>query len=403
MRIAQINCSYGFADSTGRNTKELHQWFLERGYDSRVYTARINDETVLCDERVHIFSSSMDMRIHGLLSRIIGKQGVFSFFSTRKLINALNTERPDAVIMGVLHSNCLNMPLLFDFLSKKRIPTVLVLHDCWYYTGHCCHYSEEKCNKWRRECGNCPAIHKWNKSWFFDWSKQNLQEKHRWYNQLSRLAVVGVSDWITNEAKQSILNNADIIQRIYNWIDLDTFHPQKENELRRKLGIKTTERVLLGVASIWNDRKGLREMCMVAELPDTKVVLVGEVPNDIRIPDNIICVGKVNQADILAQYYAMADVFLNPSIQETFGKTTAEALACGTPVVVYNTTACPELIGFKCGEIVAFRDQDSFVKTVESVLEHTEEYTNCREWAESMFSQEKNMREYEALIKRLVQ
>lgn len=402
MKIAQINCTYGVADSTGRNTMELHRYFMQNGHESCVYAARINDGSNA--EHVTLFSSQRDMRIHGLLSRLMGKQGFFSKKTTAKLLKALDAQAPDVVILGVLHSNCICLPMLFDYLAKKKVPTVLVLHDCWYYTGHCCHYTEIGCGKWKEHCGACAQIHQWNKSWFFDHSKSILQQKSEWYSQLSKLAVVGVSDWIANEARQSVLKNADVIRRIYNWIDLETFKPQNTDELRKELGILPTEKVLLGVASAWGERKGLAEMQLAAKIPNTKVILVGGVPEGMEQPRNMICVGKIKNAEKLAQYYALADVFLNPSVQETFGKTTAEALSCGTPVVVYDTTACPELVGEACGSVVKLGEKKEYVKAVCDILNGDKyvHHMSCRKYAEEQFSFGECLLDYQSILEEIV-
>lgn len=86
MRVAQINVTYGKADSTGRNVKELHEFFLERGVDSHVYVTTVNDCSEI-DKRIHFFSSQQDKQNHAFLSRLTGMQGYFSYFSTQKLIS----------------------------------------------------------------------------------------------------------------------------------------------------------------------------------------------------------------------------------------------------------------------------------------------------------------------------
>lgn len=400
MRIVQLNCTYGNKDSTGRSVLEFHRHLLDCGHESYVFASVIHEDET--DAGVNVFSSGLDKKIHSLGSRVFGRQGFFSYFSTRKLIEHLKSISPDVVLLHVLHSNCVNFPLLFKYLSVNNVAVVLVLHDCWYYTGHCCHYTEVGCNKWKEHCGTCTQIHQWNKSWFFDHSKSLLKQKSEWYSQLSKLAVVGVSDWITNEARQSILKNADVIRRIYNWIDLETFKPQNTDELRKQLGILPTEKVLLGVATAWNVRKGLSEMQLAAKIPNTKVILVGGVPEDMEQPSNMICVGRIKSAEKLAQYYSLADVFLNPSVQETFGKTTAEALSCGTPVVVYNTTACPELVGKGCGEVVNLGDRFAFTKRVEYILENPEFFDNGREWARNTFDMKSNMQDYIKMMSEII-
>ena len=329
-------------------------------------------------------------------------QGYFSYFSTQKLISELDELKPDVVMLHVLHSNCMNFPSLFAFLASKHIATVVVLHDCWYYTGHCCHYTSAGCDKWKKECGKCPQIHQWNKSWFFDFSKKALADKKTWFGSLQSVGVVGVSDWITEEAKKSILKDAAVIQRIYNWIDLETFRPRDTRDLRKQLGITENEKVLLGVASAWGERKGLQEMLLAAKsMPDSKVVMIGKMPENVEIPENMICAGLVRDPVKLSEYYSMADVFLNPSVQETFGKTTAEAMSCGTPVIVYNTTACTELVGPGCGEVVDNMAAHEYLNTVREYLKKPKDSDSCRQFAEKNFAYHDLCCQYTELISRL--
>lgn len=386
LKVAQINVTYGNADSTGRNVKELHEYFISKGVQSSVYASKINDASKT-DDGVHLFSSDEDKKIHAFLSRLTGLQGHFSVASTQRLLQKLDADKPDAVILHVLHSNCINFPMLCDYLGKNDISTVLVLHDCWYFTGHCCHYSQIDCEKWQQDCCHCPQIHEWNKSWFFDTAHRSLLEKQKMFQKIPRLGVVGVSDWITSEAKKSILKEAAVIQRIYNWIDLETFKPRDARKLRKELGVAEDEKVLLGVASAWGNRKGLQEMLMVARtLPKAKVIMIGKMPDNIEIPDNMICVGLVKDPLKLSEYYSMADLFLNPSVQETFGKTTAEALSCGTPAVVYKTTACTELIGENCGKAVDIMTKQAYRDSVEDSMTRCRDFNGCRQFAVQNFS-----------------
>lgn len=241
---------------------------------------------------------------------------------------------------------------------------------------------------------------------FFDTSKKCQKDKQTWFSEIKKLGVVGVSDWITQEASHSILKNAKKVCRIYNWIDQDIFKPTDTTPLRQSLQIAEDQPVLLGVSSSWSNEKGLPEMLMTAQAyPDAQMILIGNTPQDIPWPSNIKRVGTVKDITKLAQYYSMADIFLNPSIQETFGKTTAEALSCGTPVVAYKTTACTELVGSDRGALVDLRNQAEFVSKVKEVLtQEKQSYTlACRKFSETYFEKDKNLNAYLALFEELVQ
>lgn len=163
--------------------------------------------------------------------------------------------------------------------------------------------------------------------------------------------------------------------------------------------------MLLGVASAWGEQKGLQEMLMAAKsIPDSKVIMVGQMPENVEIPENMLCVGLVRDPVMLSEYYSMADLFLNPSVQETFGKTTAEAMSCGTPAVVYKTTACPELIAEGCGGVVPAYDKEVYVNSVGIMLQKIPDDTSekCRKSAVSQFSKHVVLPQYLALMNRLL-
>lgn len=401
MRVVQINGSYGMANSTSRNTAELHQYLLKQGVDSWVFAFGQSGDAPEW-RQVEILAEPFSRPAHALLSRLTGLQGYYSAGPTRRLLRRLDRLRPDVVLLGVLHSNCISLPILMNYLAKQKIAVVLVLHDCWYFTGHCCYYTATGCSRWQGGCGQCPARREWNTSWFFDRSARCLADKRRWYAALDRLAVVGVSEWITAEARRSILKDAAELRRIYNWVDTDLFRPRDPAPLRQKLGLKEEQKMVLGVASNWNERKGLGMLLRAArEHPDTAFVLVGQLGAEAALLPNLRAVGPVTDPAELAEYYAAADLFANPSVQETFGKTTAEALASGTPVLVYDTTACPELVGEGCGRVIPLRDEAAFSAAILDLLAQGKEKLGpcCRAFALEQFGQETCLAEYLELFR----
>ena len=399
MKVVQINAVYEFS-STGRTTMEMHQSLKAQGIDSIVFSAKNH----IPNEQVYMIGNKLDHKIHALGSRIFGRQGYFSYISTKKLLSHIDRIGPDIVILRNLHGNFINIPLLLRFLGKKNIATIVVLHDCWFFTGHCCHYTEDKCFKWEVGCHHCPILHTYNKSLFFDNCRSIFNMKKVLFNNIPRLAVVGVSDWITTEGMKSpIFKNAKIIRRLYNWIDLGKFYPRTSNRIREELGLETKDFVALGVAQQWTDRKGLKNIIQAAKrLPNMKFVLVGNKPN-IQAPSNIIFPGVCSSVDRLAEYYSMADVFINFSIQETFGKAAAESLSCGTPLIVNNATANPELCGNGCGYVIDSNHESDIINALHSAASmKSKEYNkDCRQFAENTFDKEKIIKQYLSLFEEL--
>jgi len=235
-----------------------------------------------------------------------------------------------------------------------------------------------------------------NPSWFFDKTTQMLNDKAKWFGAIPRLAVVGVSDWITNEARKSIHKSAKIITRIYNWIDLDVFKPVDATNLREKMGLKD-KFVLLGVASGWSNAKGLNVFIEIAkDFPeDMALVLVGSLAKGTKLPQNILHINETHDQNQLAELFSMADVFLNLSREESFGKTTAEALACGTPAIVINSTASPEVVGLDCGIVIEKSDTQIVWDAIKRVqLKEEKHFTgNCISRANALFSPTANLKE----------
>ena len=399
MKIVQINTTYGYGDSTGTTTKQMHNWLLKNGMDSYVFAWGANGD-VTCEKNVVIFSCFFHRKLHALCSRLTGLQGYFSKQKTKQLVEVMKTIDPDVVVLRVLHSNIINLDKLFEYLAKANISVVLDLHDCWYYTGHCCYYIGYPCEKYLYGCQKCEHIREWNKSLFIDTAKRCLEDKRRWYDSVNKLAVVGVSNWVTKDAQQSILKKARIIKRIYNWIDLDIFFPRQNiKEIRNRLGIDN-QKVLIAVATSWrrNTQKGVKEIEIIAEkMKDICLVLVGDNIGEFKRFSNVICVGKVNDPNKLAEYYSVADVYVNPSKMDTFGKTTAEALACGTPVVAFfDCLGARELVNENRGALVKEIDVDAFIENTKRVLaKGKEKYLKaCIDFARDNFSIDKNMREY---------
>lgn len=402
MKILQIN-AVGQASSTGRNCKELAE-YINTKTTHICYTAFAQGELV---KYTYQIGNIFDWKLHAFLSRISGRQGHFSKIATRKLISFIDMNKFDIVHLGNLHGNYINYPMLLKFLAKKNIPTVVTLHDCWFFTGKCFYYTLKKCNKWMTGCGECPKVREDNKSWIFDTTKSMWEEKQDLFSKIPRLGVIGVSDWITEEAKKSLLNNAKYIKRIYNWVDLDVFKPYFNDDLRKKL--KLADRfIILGVASNWDNQKGLNSFIELSKLLKNNevIVLVGKMSTDEELPRNIISVGETDSVNELAKYYSMSDVFVTLSLQETFGKVSAEALACGTPVICFDSTANKELPDNDSGSVV---DMSLGIKGIANAIgdikkkDYAMMSAHCRKRAEKLFARDINIEEhikfYEMLLK----
>ncbi len=415
MKILLINEVYGIL-STGRTVKEIQTRLKQQGHSCLVAYAYGKQEAGRGkkksgeQEQYYVIGSALGRKLHALGSRIFGLQGYFSRGATRKLVRYIGRQKPDVVQLGNVHGNYLNLNMLLKYLADQDIPVLIILHDCWFYTGRCTHYTVNRCYQWRDGCSRCPNNRNTPPSWFFDRCSKMWEDKKKYFTGLNRLAVVGVSEWITAQARESFLKDAFIIKRIYNGIDLEVFKPRETTSLRKELGLEG-KFVILSVSSIWGNAKGLKGFLKLAEHLEMEqerrlgkgeaekeciILLVGAVEPGIKMPGNLRVIPATDSTEALAGLYSASDVYISLSREESFGKTVAEALACGTPVIAFASTALPELLGKDCGHLVMEHTLTGVFQSLQEVRSRGKEYYSCHcvSYAREHFSKERCGQEY---------
>ena len=394
MRVLQVNAVYK-TKSTGRIVMEIHKHLQNKGIESYVaYATENTDDSG--DTRVFQVGNILDHKLHAVAYRIDKMQGCHSKIATKKLLTKIKQINPDVVLTHNLHSNYLHVEIFLQGLKDLGIPVVIALHDCWFLTGGCYHYTERECDKWLSGCKGCELLGKAAEKKYkinceiFDYVKPT---------------IVAISKWIEQEARKSLLSKRTSIEMIYNWIDTETFYPREGKRIREKLGIGN-KTMILGVATGWSPIKGQIEMIEIARaMPDAAIVLVGNQAKEVEYPENVITINFTDSKEELAEIYSAADVFFNPSKQETFGLVSGEALACGTPLVVYNTTACPEFITKYTG--VVMEKNSNVVQAVKEVLQKNNSYgrefikSKCVEFVKDNFDMNKNVGKYIQLFEKI--
>lgn len=398
MRIAFVNDTYG-TGSIGRLTKELAEGLVRCGHEVSYFYAQGDSNAPYCIK----ISTRNKQKVHAVLSRITGLQGYFSWCSTNRLISSLEEFHPDIVHLQNLHSNYINFKMLGQYLKDNIIATVITLHDCWFFTGKCTYFIASNCHKWMDDCGKCPQLHtdNVNPTLFFDTTKKCLKDKQNWFAKNKKLGVVGVSQWITGEAKKSIYKENEITC-IYNWVDQGTFYYHKNtNAAELKLPRK---KIVLMVSTNLSEIKGYKELIYLSNnlTEEFQLVYIGNNKANLFIPENVIYIKHTDSAEKLAEYYSIADVCVNTTKYETFGMVTAEAMSCGTPVIVYRNTASPELVGNGCGAVVD--SVDDILSAVNMVTRQNREKTreSCIQWAKIAFNKDDKVRDYVRFYERLI-
>ena len=339
MKVFAINVVCG-TGSTGRIVTDIYHLLTQNGDQCRVAYSRGSAPKEI--DAVKIGSKS-DIYGHALLSRITDKQGFYSKQATRQLIEKIREYNPDIIHLHNVHGYYLNIEILFDFLRIYSRPVIWTLHDCWSFTGHCTHFSRAGCDKWKEGCSKCPQKKEYPASLFLDNSKDNWILKKQIFSGLN-LTIVTVSEWLKKMVSQSFLQDCHV-RTIYNGLDLEVFKPT-EIDFRKEYGIED-KHLILGVANVWTKSKGIDDFMQLADMigDDYRIVLVGVSKQQKKhMKSNMIGIENTSDARYLAGIYTAADVFVNTSVEETMGMTTVEALACGTPAIVYNATGIPEVL-----------------------------------------------------------
>lgn len=348
MKVLQINSVCGIG-STGRIATDIHHILLEQGHES--YIAYGRGQAMNCENAIRI-GSKFDNYAHVALTRLSDKHGFGSKKATKDFIKKIVEINPDVIHLHNIHGYYINMELLFDYLKKVDKPVIWTLHDCWAFTGHCTHFDFIQCEKWKTGCHLCPQKSEYPSSFLLDHSKMNYTKKKEIFTGVKNLTIITPSKWLANLVKESYLNQYPV-KVINNGIDLEIFR-NRDSDFRERHKLNNIF-VILGVANIWEQKKGLDYFIELSKKIQTNeaIVLVGLTESQKRkCPNNIVGINRTNNIKELAEIYSASDVFVNPTLEDTFPTTNLEALACGTPVITFNTGGSIESIDESCGIVV---------------------------------------------------
>lgn len=391
--LLQINVTAN-QGSTGRIAEEIGQTAIKNGWSSYIAYGRYKN---ISQSHLIKIGNRWNIYVHVLFTRIFDFHGLLSKRATRKLIHKIKEISPDIIHLHNIHGYYINYPILFKYLKKSGIPVVWTFHDCWSFTGHCAHFESVHCEKWISQCEKCPLKKTYPASCLFDRSKKNYKDKKKYFNSIDNLTIVPVSRWLENKVKCSFLKE-NKIKMIYNGIDLSLFKPTYNKNLIASLSIKD-KFVLLAVAASWSASKGLYDYYELSKKinKDEVLILVGLTQKQLKnLPAGIIGLERTESVKKLAVLYTMADIVLNLSYAEALGLTTIEGLACGTPSIVYNATASPELITEETGAIVEPSDIKGVLSSIKKIkMKGSQSYAiNCRKEVVERFNKEDRYNDY---------
>lgn len=340
MKILQINSVCG-RGSTGRIVMQIHRELIKNAHQS--YVAYGRSPAINSAEVIRI-GTNFDVYTHVLLTRLFDLHGFGSKNATKKFLKKVEELNPDVIHLHNIHGYYINIDLLFDYLKEKQKPIVWTLHDCWSFTGHCAYFDYVNCYKWRFGCQDCPQKRSYPASYIVDGSKRNYEKKKQLFTGLKRMVIVTPSKWLASLVKESFLKDYPV-EVIPNGIDTSVFKPT-HGDFRKKYGLEN-KFIILSVANVWEERKGLKHFLELASMlkQDEVIVLVGLNKKQIKkLPRGIIGIERTNSARELAEIYTTADVFVNPTLEDNYPTVNLEAQACGTYVITFDSGGAKETL-----------------------------------------------------------
>lgn len=348
MKIIQINCVYK-KGSTGKIVYDIHSTLRKNGIESIVMYGR---EKVPSEQDVYKISTEPEAKIHSALAKLFGVEFGFSPIATRRAERMILREKPDVVHLHCLNGHFINVYRLIRFLKKNNIPTVLSLHAEIMHTAGCDHAMD--CEKWKTQCRDCRRIHGIVSKFFRDDAEHCYNLMKNACEGFTQLTVVGVSQWITDRARQSPIFRDAQFKTVTNGIDTQVFCQRDFAELRERLQIPQDKKIILHVTSgFLSPIKGSKYVLELAErMPEYQFIIVGFDGDKSVLPPNVLPIAHTENQQELAQYYSMADCFVITSARETYPTVCIEAAACGCNVVGFRVGGVPETISQGMGEAV---------------------------------------------------
>jgi glycosyltransferase involved in cell wall biosynthesis len=362
------------SSGASRGALWLHKALRESGIDSKVLISGkvqksyddingiSNKKVDQIKIKVFNFLSRIPIKIYRKRSKNIFSTGLFGYDFTE------NNEYDNA---DIIHMHWVNGGLLkIKNIEKINKPIVWTVRDMWPFTGGC-HYSLG-CKKYLEKCGACNEL---GSSLKYDLSSYVYNKKKKYYRK--EMIIIGISNWLSEQIKQSSLLSENEIHTIHNNIDTKIFKNHDSDKARKKLGIKSNKKIILcGAINLENKYKGLTHFIEAIQYLDSDKYLIcffGDMKESIKdsIDFETIFYNRINDDVTLNTLYTAADVFVSSSIQEAFGKTIIEAQSSGTPVVCFNATGPSDLVihketGYKA---IPYSSRD-FAHGIEWVLEN---------------------------------
>lgn len=344
MRALIINCVCGIR-STGRICTGLADKLLQEGYEVKIAYGRVDEVPAKYESMAIKIGNSFDLNMHAIQTRLFDTHGFCSKRATKKFLRWVEEYKPDLLWLHNIHGYYINVEMLFEWIKKHpEMQVKWTLHDCWAFTGHCSYFTMVKCEQWKNHCSYCSQLRRYPACYGISSVHKNFERKRKAFTGVKNMTLITPSKWLSDLVKASFLKEYPV-EVHYNTIDTNIFKPTP-SDFRERYGLQD-KIIVLGVASVWEKRKGLFDFYKLAKMLGDRhiIVLVGLNEKQIKdLPQNIIGIQRTNNPQELAAIYTAADVFVNPTYEDNYPTVNLEAEACGTKVLTYDAGGSKETI-----------------------------------------------------------
>ena len=251
MKILMINSVCGIR-STGRICTDIAEMLEAKGHTVKIAYGRLDVPDKYEKYAIRI-GNSLDVGIHAGMSLMWDCSGLFSKTSTESFMKWMKEYDPDIIHLHNIHGFYINIEMLFDYLKQNQKKIIWTLHDCWAFTGHCAYFDFSGCQKWKTGCSNCPSLKDYPPCFGIDRSRKNYQLKKQLFTGLSDMTIVTPSQWLADLVKESFLKEYPVYV-VHNDINHSVFKPVPSADV--SVEITKRKKIILGVASVWEKRKG---------------------------------------------------------------------------------------------------------------------------------------------------
>lgn len=342
MKILMINSVCGIR-STGRICTDLAAEFENEGHEVKIAYGRESVPERYQKYAVRI-GGDFGTKCSALHTRLTDKHGFANKKATKRFLSWAEEFDPDLLWLHNIHGYYINVEMLFDWIkSRPDMQVKWTLHDCWAFTGHCTHFDFAGCERWLSGCYDCSQTRRYPSA-LRDHCKENYKRKKAAFTGVRDMTLITPSHWLAGLAQKSFLGKYPVVVH-HNTIDERVFKPT-EGDFRRRYGL-TDKKIVLGVASVWDERKGFGDFIKLAGMLDNTyvIVMVGVSEKQKKqLPENMIGITRTNNTKQLAEIYTAADVFVNLTYEDNYPTVNLESQACGTPCITYRTGGSVESV-----------------------------------------------------------